>query len=134
MRSWIPVLVVSLLWLLSYTAPWVRESDLSADSVWRAYSASGMLGIAQVELSGPDPRGRYGSTAAEELEALIAGSPDAWWHYSASSRAEVNEPGSELDRIQRRSLQLAWRFLVFGSLISACLSILHRRRGDATEA
>ncbi len=133
MRIWIPALAVSVLWLLSHTTPWVHESAPSSDSVWRVHSASGQLGWACVELSGPDPGVRFGTSAAEELRTMIAESPDSWWHYTSSREFGTNDLSLGLDRIERRLLQVAWFLPVLLIFLVTILSVRCARRTGPSE-
>ncbi len=133
MRTWIGLLTVSLLWLLSHAIPWTHESEPSANSVWAFYSASGQAGWAWVELSGPNPQETHGTTAIDALHALVE-EERSMWGISFHSRqdGETRSPHTELDRIDRHEARIGWGLIVAVCLLGTCWKIFQRNRRAAT--
>jgi len=128
MRIWIPTLALCSLWLFSHAAPWIHESAPSPDSLWRVHSANGQLGWAYVELSGPDPEGRYDTSAAEELRAVIAENEHHWWHFTLNSEGASSSPTSGFDQIDRRSAHVRWFLLALLAFLPTLLSLRSARK------
>jgi len=84
-------------------------------------------GLAYVELSGPDPGGRYGTTAAEELRAVLAENEDRWWHFTLSSKGASNSPTSGFDQIDRRSAHVRWFLPALLTFLVTILSVRSAR-------
>lgn len=133
MRTWLPLLTVSLLWLLSHSTPWTYESESSANSVWTVYSESGQVGWARVELSGPNPREAYGTTAIDALRAWVE-EGRSMWMFSIHSRqnGETQTPGAELDRIDRHEARIGWGLIVVACLLGTCWKVFQRNWRAAT--
>jgi len=128
-RTWTPFLLLSVVYLLSYTSPFTYRSAPSPDSEWALYSAAGQLGWVSAELNGPDPQTVHSTTASQTLDELLE-HPGNPWGYSFwfASKAETQVPGAELDGVQRRSFSISWLLLVLACFLTACWNSWRNRQ------
>ena len=120
MSKWVPLLIATCFWVLSYTRPFSYQSNGLSQSVWTVYSTNGHIGWGRVALSGPDPEKEFGTTALASLQAYIDKSTSNFLYYNSNTKGSTHEVGGELNWISYYSAKLGW-LLVAASCLAAAL-------------